>query len=130
MGSRRPVSSELAIDLAGRIPHQWIASPAGSVSTLDLVGDAATLMTGRSGDAWDHAAARLGGQLPVSNHRLDDVSARALGIADGGALLVRPDGFPVASWPALPDAAAALRDGIAAMIGASSDRAGLARPAA
>jgi hypothetical protein len=45
---------------------------------------------------------------------LDAITARALGIRDGGALLARPDGVPAGAWPSGTDAAAALSAGIAA----------------
>jgi hypothetical protein len=32
---------------------------------------------------------------PVAHHVLDAISARALGIRPGGALIVRPDAVPV-----------------------------------
>ena len=98
MGSLRPVISELSVDLAGRIAHRWVATPAGPISTLDLVGDGATLLVGPRSTTWDRVIADIHAPLPVSVGRLDVVTARALGIAPDGALLLRPDGFPVASW--------------------------------
>jgi hypothetical protein len=44
---------------------------------------------------------------------LDPVTARALGIRAGGALLARPDGVPVAAWPPRADVIASLSAGIA-----------------
>ncbi len=44
LGSRRDVSTELAVDLGGRIQHVWVGPD--DVSTLDLVGPGLTLFTG------------------------------------------------------------------------------------
>ena len=38
MGSRRKVSDEVRFDLAGRLPHRWLESPTGRISSLDLLG--------------------------------------------------------------------------------------------
>jgi putative polyketide hydroxylase len=90
MGSRRS-AGELQIDLGGRIPHLWVED---GVSTLDLLGRGLTLF--RDGPARPAPAA--GGRAPVTVRELDPLSARALGVPAGGALLVRPDGRPVESW--------------------------------
>jgi 2-polyprenyl-6-methoxyphenol hydroxylase-like FAD-dependent oxidoreductase len=92
MGSRRGVG-ELHVDLGGRIPHVWL--PDGR-SSLDLLGPGLTLLG--DGPAPPHGP-------PVTVHRLDPLSARAIGVPPGGALLVRPDGRPVGHGVALPLAA-------------------------
>jgi hypothetical protein len=70
------------------------------VSTLDLVGPGLTVFTGPHPSGWEHAASAARPGPPVVVRRLDHLTARALGIPVDGALLVRPDGSPVASWPA------------------------------
>ena len=92
VGSRRRASTELAIDLAGRIAHHWV----GDVSTLDLIGPGLSLLAGPDAALHD----RSPWSPPVDVHRLDELTARSLGIAPSGALLVRPDGLPVESWRA------------------------------
>jgi putative polyketide hydroxylase len=95
-GSRRPVLDELEVDLGGRVAHAWLPSTSGEVSTLDLLGRGWTLFTGPAHDAWD--AAESPSRAPLTVRALDAVTARALGVRGDDALLVRPDGVPVAVW--------------------------------
>jgi putative polyketide hydroxylase len=101
-------------DLGGRIPHAWLPGAAVRTSTLDLLGGALTLFTGPARESWNAALAVLDYGVPVRVRSLDAVTARALGIRNGGALLARPDGVAVAAWPPGSDALAALSAGIAA----------------
>ncbi|MCP2256585.1 2-polyprenyl-6-methoxyphenol hydroxylase [Streptoalloteichus tenebrarius] len=97
-----------------RIPHLWLERDGRRLSTLDLVASRFCLLTGAEGADWTpaaaEAAARLGVDLVV--HRIapdaevSDPEGRwphVVGIADDGALLVRPDGFVAWRVPALPD---------------------------
>jgi 2-polyprenyl-6-methoxyphenol hydroxylase-like FAD-dependent oxidoreductase len=89
----------LAADLGGRIPHLWLPTAAGRVSTLDLLGPGLTLLTEPDREGWEATATAIGGPAPVAVRSLDPISARAMGIAPGGGLLVRPDGVPLGLWP-------------------------------
>ena len=102
-GSTRDAADELHVDLGGRIPHVWVQSDEGRVSTLDLLSPGLTLFTGP--DAAPPEAQRPGGP-PVTVRRLDAISARAIGIRGQGALLVRPDGTPARLWTREATAAA------------------------
>jgi putative polyketide hydroxylase len=91
-GSLRRADEEIHTDLGGRIAHIWRPGSAG-LSTLDLIGPGLTVLTGPECGPW---AAAVSGPLPVDRHRLDTITARALGIPRDGALVVRPDGAPTA----------------------------------
>jgi 2-polyprenyl-6-methoxyphenol hydroxylase-like FAD-dependent oxidoreductase len=97
-GSRRDATRELRVDLGARIPHVWVPTPAGLVSTLDLLGPGLTLLTGPGGCE----VTAIDSPTPVEVRQLDEMTARALGIAPGGSLLVRPDGTPTAVEGARP----------------------------
>jgi putative polyketide hydroxylase len=99
MGSRRSVLDEVGFDLGGRLPHLWIDTAAGRISSLDLLGPGLTRL----------AAGRLSSQSddqpnlpPVTEQRLDHVTAVALGADLPGGVLLRPDGVV---WDPPPSAA-------------------------
>ncbi|OBJ05427.1 FAD-binding protein [Mycobacterium alsense] len=80
---------ELVDELRGqpgtRCPHVWVRD---GVSTLDLLGPRFTVLTGD--ERWCAAAA----SVSVAAHRVrGEEWANATGLADTGALLVRPDDF-------------------------------------
>ncbi len=110
-GSLRPVEGELRADLGGRLAHTWLPGADG-VSTLDLLGPGLTLFTGPASTRWAATVAAAAEAVPVDVRRLDAITARALGVQRDGALLVRPDGLPVAAWPGDHDAPANLRAAI------------------
>lgn len=101
-GSRRDAMSELQVDLGGRIAHAWLgASPSSDDrrSTIDLVGPGLTLLVGPESRTMHDGPIRSG-RPPVTTQDLPYAAARALGLGPAGAVLLRPDGVPVASWSA------------------------------
>jgi putative polyketide hydroxylase len=90
-------------DLAGRIAHVWVCQGDRVVSTLDLVGDGLTLMTGPAASAWSQAGVDLDARVPVAVHGIDADAAAELGIGADGAVLVGPDAIPIASWQAFDE---------------------------
>ncbi len=107
-GSERSVTDELRADLGGRIAHLWLDAGARRRSTLDLLGSGLTLLTGPDGSAWAAAVDSVRPAVPVAARRLDELTARALGISGPGALLVRPDGVPAGLWTDATNGAAEL----------------------
>jgi 2-polyprenyl-6-methoxyphenol hydroxylase-like FAD-dependent oxidoreductase len=93
-GSYRDPIDEIHIDLGGRIPHLWIETENGRVSTLDLLGDGLTLFMGPDADTGIEAPACVDGSAPITARELPAMTARAVGIPPGGSLLVRPSGVP------------------------------------
>ena len=114
LGSRRDVSTELAVDLGGRIQHVWVGRD--DVSTLDLVGPGLTLFTGVTNASWADAVEELRSSVPISIVPLAPVVARSLGIGEYGGALVRPDGMQVAAWGSSHGAAAQLRAAVAGLL--------------
>lgn len=77
-----------------RLPHHWLQVEGGEVSTLDLVGRGFTLIAGPDGGAWIEAASRVD-DLDAYRIAERDI-AKAISLADHGALIIRPDG--VVGW--------------------------------
>jgi hypothetical protein len=99
-GSRREPLSEMQVDLGGRIAHGWLDHTLGDgrrTSTLDLIGPGLTLLTAADPEPWQRMAGTLA--VPVSVSHVGPGVGLALGMnpADG-AMLVRPDGLPIATW--------------------------------
>jgi putative polyketide hydroxylase len=97
-----------------RLPHVWLERDGRRLSTLDLVRSGFTLLTGAGGDRWVGAAQevadRLGVQLAAYKVAPSaDVADRhgrwphCAGLAEDGALLVRPDQFVAWRAAAMPD---------------------------
>ena len=89
MGSRRSVLAEVRFDLGGRLPHLWIDTASGRISSLDLLGPGLTRLAAdqQSSQSDDHSD-----RPPVTEHRLDHKTAVALGADQPDGILLRPDG--------------------------------------
>ncbi len=86
-----------------RLPHCWVGDQGRKLSTLDLAPYSCfTLITGIAGEAWEPAARAVGEDLGVAlrtvvigpGREVTDLYydwARLRGVAESGAVLVRPD---------------------------------------
>ena len=110
-----------------RAPHVWLTACGRRASTIDLFDDRLTVLTGASNSVWRASTdvlARTG--VPVAalalGHELADPSgafAAAYGLADDGAVLVRPDGY--VAWQSRPgDTGADLRRAVCTVLGRAS----------
>lgn len=97
-GARQSAAEALPWDLNGRVAHTWVQQGARRESTLDLIRDGLTVFASAREPRWEAALQSHAPALPLVVHSIDDETANALGIAGGGALLLRPDGHPVRQW--------------------------------
>ena len=95
---------ELSGEPGTRAPHVWLDRDGERISTIDLFWDGFVLLTGPRGETWVDAAERMAKQLrvPLRTHTVgqgcelvptDWDWARAYGVSESGAVLVRPDAF-------------------------------------
>lgn len=121
-GSNPPEVSDLVTEYVPsahpgcRAPHVWLENKGERISTIDLFGRGFVLLAAPGGSRWRSATNQKG--LPRIDVRVlgeDLVDAEnswmaAYGVEEGGAVLVRPDGYVawrVASIPADPERALA-----------------------
>jgi 2-polyprenyl-6-methoxyphenol hydroxylase-like FAD-dependent oxidoreductase len=87
-----------------RAPHLWLARAERQMSTLDLFGGAFVLLAAPQGATWCRAAQAASKNFPrlaIDSHLIGSPDlrdpaeqfARAYGLSQDGAALVRPDGF-------------------------------------
>ncbi|MGP3922134.1 FAD-dependent oxidoreductase [Streptomyces sp. 8N616] len=102
-----PERMQLTGDPGTRAPHMWLRQFGAQESTLDLYERFPVLLTGSEGTAWHSAGLGVAERLNVPLHCYrvgtgpdDDLTpedgadwAGVHGTAEGGAVLVRPDGF-------------------------------------
>lgn len=139
-------ASDVVADAAGaRVPHAWLRTADGRRrSTVDLAADGFVLLTHGDGTAWRTAAGAFRAPgvilrgllalgpamalLPTLSLTVvavgEDVAdadgefASALGLAPGGAVLVRPDGHVVERWATPPaDRATVLSHAVSMALG-------------
>jgi hypothetical protein len=68
-GASHETGQALAWDLGGRLPHHWLANGQGRTSTIDLIGDGLTLLSGLSDPRWGRFAESLPSTVPVDDMR-------------------------------------------------------------
>jgi putative polyketide hydroxylase len=111
-----------------RAPHLWVAVAGRRASTLDLLQSSWALLA--DDDHWRNAAAQVAGSLGIAVRCVrfgvdidgtDSLALRAaFGLQEGGAVLVRPDGFIAWRSTALAsEPAVTLRTALAAVASAT-----------
>jgi len=106
-GAVRETGQALAWDLGRRLPHHWLANGKERTSTIDLIADGLTLLSGPSDPRWRRFAESMSSSAPIDMHVVDAGTADALSLPAAGALLARPDGRELRRWTGV-DAAAAV----------------------
>lgn len=85
-----------------RAPHVWLETADDRLSTLDLFGPEFTVLTAENGTGWAAAVNKLSKEtgLSIGFHCIgrdykdpEDTFKERYGLADRGAVLVRPDGY-------------------------------------
>jgi 2-polyprenyl-6-methoxyphenol hydroxylase-like FAD-dependent oxidoreductase len=128
----RYTSAVLDSDAGHRAPHTWIRHGGFRKSMLDLFDGRLTLLTGRRGEQWRHAATELAaGGIPITVlsadrdlHDEDGTFARHYSLGDTSAALVRPDGY--LAWQTsepLGNACTDLRNAIHLVLGMAAQQA-------
>jgi 2-polyprenyl-6-methoxyphenol hydroxylase-like FAD-dependent oxidoreductase len=110
----------------GRAPHVWLTRDGDRLSTVDLVGQRFTLLA--SGRGWRRVAETTRVPLDVitigADGELTDADGewhKIYGVENGGAVVVRPDGYIAWRTPrAVSDPTAALSDALSAILGGAA----------
>jgi len=77
----------------GRAPHVFFERHGERASTIDIVGNGFALLTA-GGRIWLDAANELAAKYAITAHNINEPEFKsAYGIDEGGAVLVRPDGY-------------------------------------
>jgi len=84
-----------------RAPHVWVLRNEGTRSILDLFEGSIVLLAGRKGTAWP--VPPFGSLLRNQADFICEEFETAYGIGEGGAVLVRPDGYVGARFRTAPD---------------------------
>jgi hypothetical protein len=85
------------LNVRGRIGHYSVMTANGRELTFDLIGPRLTPKPVPATPPGLEAATRLAGAPPMVVHRPDQMTARAMGVRAGDAILVRAEGVP-AGW--------------------------------
>jgi len=99
----------------GRLPHSWVRTRDGRVSTLDLVsrGQLTLLVSAKGHTVWSSAAEELSMSVaPLGDDELGVFHTGMAG-ADPDALVVRPDGHILATLHSERDGVVSLRRALA-----------------